>query len=377
MAATVQGVILGTAAYMSPEQARGKAVTKATDIWAFGAVLYEMLTGKQAFHGEDVTDILAAVVRAEPDWSRLPADTPPAIRTLLKRCLRKDRRQRLQDAAGLRIEIEDVFSGGAAAEASAAATPIGRLAFPVRRALLLAAGCATAVGIIAAIAVWNLKPAPARPAQPVSRVVVPLPPNEQLTGTVGSMLALSVDGTQLAYVAGSSQRIYLRAFDTLEAKPLTGTEGAHSPFFSPDGQWIGFFAAGKLKKVAVSGGAVLTLCDAGTPRGGAWGANDTIVFAPTNTGGLSQVSAAGGAPQPLTKLKEGEISHRWPQFLPDGKTILYAIGGRRQLRRRANRRISAGHRRAEGPDSRRHLSAVRPDGALGLLPGRDHHGGAL
>ncbi len=186
---------------------------------------------------------------------------------------------------------------------------------------------AVVAAAVAGLAVWNLKPAPAPLARPVSRTVIPLPPNEQLTASADSMLALSLDGTQLAYVAGSTQRIYLRALDTLESKPLTGTEGAQSPFFSPDGQWIGFFAGGKLKKVAVSGGAVLTLCDAGSPRGGAWGANDTIVFAPSTNGSLSQVSAAGGAPQPLTKLKEGEISHRWPQFLPDGKAILYTIGG--------------------------------------------------
>ena len=263
------------------------------------------------------------MVKTEPDWSRLPESTPPAIRVLLRRCLRKDRRQRLQDATDARIEIEEAHSGAASAE------PVVSQGVPAlgRRALLLAASCSLAVGIIAAIAVWNLKPVPSRPAQLVSRVVVPLPPNEQLTGKAGSMLSLSGDGTQLAYVAGSSQQIYLRAFDSLEAKPLAGTEGATSPFFSPEGQWIGFFAGGKLKKVAVSGGAVLTLCDsAGSGRGGAWGANDTIVFAPTNIGSLSQVSAAGGAPQPLTKLKEGEVSHRWPQFLPDGKTILYTIG---------------------------------------------------
>ena len=322
MAATVHGIILGTAAYMSPEQARGKAVTKAADIWAFGAVLYEMLSGKQAFHGEDVTDILAAVVRAEPEWSRLPESTPSPIRTLLRRCLRKDRQRRLQDATGIRIEIEDALSGAAPAEASAPQSVPARALN--RSALLLSLGALCVGALIAGLAVWHFRPAP--PPQPVSRVVVPLPPNEQLTGTAGSMLALSLDGTQLAYVAGSSQSIYLRAFDTLEAKPLTGTEGALSPFFSPDGQWIGFFAGGKLRKVAVSGGAVLTLCDAPVSRGGAWGANDTIVFAPSNAGGLSQVSAAGGAPQPLTKLKEGEGSHRWPQFLPDGKAILYSIG---------------------------------------------------
>ena len=212
---------------------------------------------RPAFDGEDVTEILAAVVKTEPDWSRLPESTPPAIRVLLRRCLRKDRRQRLQDATDARIEIEEAHSGAASAE------PVVSQGVPAlgRRALLLAASCSLAVGIIAAIAVWNLKPVPSRPAQLVSRVVVPLPPNEQLTGKAGSMLSLSGDGTQLAYVAGSSQQIYLRAFDSLEAKPLAGTEGATSPFFSPEGQWIGFFAGGKLKKVAVSGGAVLTLCD--------------------------------------------------------------------------------------------------------------------
>ena len=245
---------------------------------------------------------------------------PAAIRTLLRRCLAKDVRQRLQHIGEARFALEHV--GDAPAEPIVAQ---GGLAFG-RRTLLLALGCLLVGIIVAGLAGWNLKPTPARPAQPVSRMVVALPPNEQLTRNLGTVLALSVDGTQLAYVAGSSQRIYLRAFDTLEAKPLPGTEGAPSPFFSPDGQWIGFFAAGKLKKVSVSGGAVLTLCDAPNSRGGAWGANDIIVFAPSDSGSLSQVSAAGGAPQPLTKLKESEFSHRWPQFLPDGKTILYAIG---------------------------------------------------
>ena len=320
MAATRQGVILGTAAYMAPEQAKGKTVDRRADVWAFGAVLYEMLTGQQAFPGEDVTEILAAVVRAEPDWNWLPANTSAAIRTLLRRCLAKDVRQRLQHIGEARFALEHV--GDAPAEAVLAQ---GGGAFG-RRALLLALGCLLVGIIVAGLAVWNLKPAPARPAQPVSRVVIPLSLNEQLANNTGTLLALSVDGTQLAYVAGSSQRIYLRAFDALEAKPLPGTEGAQSPFFSPDGQWIGFFAAGKLKKVSVNGGTVLTLCDAPNSRGGAWGANDIIVFAPLNVGSLSQVSAAGGAPQPLTKLKESEFSHRWPQFLPDGKTVLYAIG---------------------------------------------------
>jgi serine/threonine protein kinase len=282
-AATMQGVILGTAGYMSPEQAKGKTVDKRTDIWAFGCVLYELLTGKVAFHGEDVSDILAAVVRAEPDWSALPANLPPSIRVLLQRCQRKDQRQRTADAATIRIEIEDALAASATAEPTDGAIGTGALG---RRALELAAVFICAGCVVTGLAVWNMKPAPARLAQPVSRVVVPLPPNESLTaGADLTTLALSLDGTQLAFVAGSTQRIYLRAFDTLEAKPLAGTDGASSPFFSPDAKWIGFFAGGKLKKVAGSGGAVLTLCDAETPRGGAWGAKDTIVFAPGTSGG--------------------------------------------------------------------------------------------
>jgi len=321
MAATRQGVILGTAAYMSPEQAKGKPVDRRTDIWAFGCVFYEMLTGKQAFQGEDITEVLASVVKSEPAFDALPARTPALIRNLLRRCLEKNPRRRLGHISEARVLIEDVLSGAVTAEPVAEAA-IASAPLAWKRALPWATG--VVVSVMTGFAVWMLRPAP--PPLPVSRVVIPLPARDPLAGTAGSMLALSPDGTQLAYVAGAQQRIYLRALDAMEAKPLTGTEGATSPFFSPDGQWIGFFANGKLKKVAVSGGAVLTLCDAGNPRGGTWGANDTIVFAAGNTTGLSQVPAAGGESGALTKLKEGVLSHRWPQFLPDGKTILYTIG---------------------------------------------------
>jgi serine/threonine-protein kinase len=320
MAATRQGVILGTAAYMSPEQAKGKRADRRADIWAFGVVLYEMLTGKPLYKGETVSETMAAVMMKEPSLEAVPAKTPPAIRKLLRRCLDKDARQRLRDMGEARIVIQDVLSGAASIE-PVAAQDVRALG---RRALLLGASCVVAASVVTGLAVWRLRPVPL--PQPVSRLEISLPPNERLTGTNGTMLALSPDGAQLAYVAGAQQRIYLRALDSLETRPLAGTEGALSPFFSPDGQWIGFFAAGKLKRVSVSGGAVLTLCDAPNARGGAWGANDMVVFAPITNAGLSQVSAAGGQPQVLTELKEGELSHRWPQFLPDGKSILYAIG---------------------------------------------------
>jgi Tol biopolymer transport system component/predicted Ser/Thr protein kinase len=321
---TAQGTIVGTLQYMAPEQLEGKEVDARTDIFAFGTVVYEMATGKKAFEGKSQASLIAKILETDPPpISSLQPMTPPALDRVVKKCLAKEPEKRWQSASDLTDALTWIAEGGSQG-ASLPAASAKDTALLGRRTLVLAAGCSLAVGIVAAIAGWNLKPVPARPAQPVSRVIVPLPPNEQLTGNTGTMLALAPDGTQLAYVAGG--KIYLRALDTLEAKPLTGTEGAFSPFFSPDGQWIGFFANGKLKKVAVNGGAVLTLCDAVNPHGGAWGANDTIVFAPRANGTLFQVSAAGGAPQPLTKLKESESSHGWPQFLPDGKAILYTIG---------------------------------------------------
>ena len=238
-AATMQGVILGTAAYMSPEQARGKSVDKRTDIWAFGCVLYELLTGKAAFQGEDVTDILAAVVRAEPDWAALPAKIPSTIRTLLSRCLRKDRRQRISDAADVRIEIEDAIAGPKDSGATQAAPAKGRLS----QAVLLGLAVVVAT-VLAGLAAWTLKPSP---PQHVTRTVINLPPGQQLAGFEnGTAVALSPDGMQLAYIAvqGGVRQLYLRAMDSLEARPIAGTEGATEPFFSPDGQWIGFLTIG-------------------------------------------------------------------------------------------------------------------------------------
>jgi serine/threonine protein kinase/Tol biopolymer transport system component len=318
-AATMQGVILGTAAYMSPEQARGKACDKRTDIWSFGCVLYELLTGKQTFHGEDITDILAAVVRAEPDWQALPAATPIQVRDLLRRCLQKDKAKRLRDAGDARIEIE---------EALAAPTVSLSADVPVKRGWLQAVVLGLAVLIAAAlatIATWNLKTSPA--PQPTTRTVINLPPGQQLAGLdSGPSVALSPDGTHLAYVArqGGAQRLYLRALDSIDSRPIPGTDGAVNPFFSPDGQWVGFSAGGNLKKVPVSGGAALTLAIVALPRGASWGSQGIIAFAPTTDGALQQVPEAGGTPQLLTRLEKRDNSHRWPEFLPGGKAILFA-----------------------------------------------------
>ena len=290
-AATMHGVILGTAAYMSPEQARGKAVNKATDIWAFGCVLYELLTGKQAFQGEDITEILAAVVKSEPDWTALPANISPSIRVLLQRCLRKDRRQRISDATDVRIEIEDAIAAPKDKGAMQAA--------PATRGWReRAAWAAAALFILTTIsfAIGFVLRAP-KPPQPM-RLTAEIGADANLFTTSGPAAILSPDGTRLALLAaGSNQklRLYVRSLDQLQATALSGTENARDPFFSPDGQWIGFFADGKVKKISVQGGAAVTLCDAVNDRGGSWGEDGTIVF--TAAPPLSKVSSAGGTPQ--------------------------------------------------------------------------------
>jgi Tol biopolymer transport system component len=324
-AATMQGVILGTAAYMSPEQARGKAVDKRTDIWAFGCVLYELLTGRQAFQGETTTEILAAVLRGEPDWQALPEITPLSIRALLRRCLQKEMNKRARDAGDARMEIEEAQAAPAMAEPTAAVRGIRALGW---RALLLSVGVLLLVAVVTGLAVWNLKPSP---PQPVSRVTITLPPGQQLAGLGGGpAVAFSPDGTHLVYAAiqggTQTQQLYLRALDSLETRPISGTEGAVNPFFSPDSQWLGFFAGGKLKKVSASGGAVLTLGDAANPRGASWGSQGIIAFSPLGVGALQQVSNAGGTPKPLTRLEKGELSNQWPEFLPGGNAVLFAAG---------------------------------------------------
>jgi len=322
--ATQQGVLLGTAAYMSPEQAKGKSVDRRADIWAFGCVLYEMLTGKQVFTGETVTDTLAAVIKEEPDWSRLPKGTPMRVRVLLQRCLQKDPKQRLRDIGDARISLDEVLSGAPDPSLGGPAPQIS--AAPWRRALPWALGFLAAA--ITGVAVWTLKPSPSKP---VTRTAINLPPGQRLAGFGDLALAISPDGSQLAYVAttegagGETRRIYLRRMDSLEANPIPGTEGAVDPFFSPDGQWLGFFAGGKMQKISVNGGAAQTLADDSTPEGASWGSQGTIVFS-HGAQFLQQVSDTGGIPQQLTHIEKGEIGHIWPEFFPGGKAVAFEGG---------------------------------------------------
>jgi len=317
--ATGPGAISGTAPYMSPEQARGQPVDKRTDIWAFGCVLYEMLSGRAAFARETVTDTLAAVVSDAPDWTALPEGIPRPMFRLIRRCLARDPRQRLRDIGDAWLELEEPL-----AEPVGAAPPVGR------RSRVIAAVGVLAVGVLlGALATWVRMPSATVPSTAV-RFVLTLPSGTQLGGLDFPSVALAPDGSRLTYVAarGGQTQLFVREMDALEPTLLAGTTNAVAPFFSPDGRWIAFFADGQLKKVAASGGAVITLCDAPVGLGGSWGPDDTIIFAPTTGSAIWRVSAGGGQPQRLTTLdvSRGEFSHRWPQWLPDGDTVLYTVG---------------------------------------------------
>jgi serine/threonine protein kinase/Tol biopolymer transport system component len=328
-AITQEGTILGTLQYMAPEQLEAKEVDARTDIFAFGSVVYEMATGRRAFVGRSQASIIGAIMSSEPlPMSSLQPMTPPALDRLVKKCLSKEPEKRWQAASDVCDELKWIGDGGSQVALASTSGAKGIWALG-RRPLILSLGTLLLGSVVTGLAIWNLKPSPPPPQRPISRSVITLPPGQQLAGLEdGPALVLSPDGTHLVYVArqGGPQQLYLRSMDSLEAKPIPGTEGAVNPFFSPDGQWLGFFAGGKLKKVSVSGGAALTLGDADNPRGGSWGVQGIIAFVPTINGVLQQVPDAGGTPQPLTRLEKGETSHRWPEFLPGGKAVLFSAG---------------------------------------------------
>jgi Tol biopolymer transport system component len=327
---TREGAILGTPAYMSPEQARGAVVDKRTDIWAFGCVLYEMLTGHRAYGGKDIADTLAFIITKEPDWNALPADTPAGVRRLLRRCLHKDRKRRLADIADARLEIDDAVAS--TSEMVPAVSP-----FATWRLIVVGTVAGLIIGATTTALVWNRRPAQSPTPGAVARMVIALPPGDRLGVALDrSRLAISHDGRRLAYVASraGTEQLFLRAMNSLEAVPLAGTENAYSPFFSPDGQWIAFFAEDKLKKISVAGGVPQILCDARVAASGDWGPNNTILFSQSIPTGIWGVSAGGGTPQHITTTEPDVYdTHGAPQFLPGGKTLLFArnISGHREI----------------------------------------------
>jgi serine/threonine-protein kinase len=333
-AMTQMGMIMGTAAYMAPEQAKGRPVDKRADIWAFGCVLYEMLTGRRVFDGEDVSDTLAFVITCEPDWSALPPNTPATIRRLLERCLQKDRKKRLHDIGDARLELDEPVAPPSPA-AVAFAPPA-----PVRGRPIAWIAALVGASAVTAAAVWMLtRPAPAATLN-VQRLTITQPEAAPyLSPRGGGGIAISPDGTRIVYPAieNGKRLLYMRNLDQLESRPIPGTENAGNPFFSYDGEWVAFFAydpanlgSNKLKKVAVRGGPPLTICDAPIPPGGTWGADDMIVFGTGHDGNsvipLFQVPAAGGTPKPILTPdpKKNERRFGWPDILPGGKAVLFS-----------------------------------------------------
>ena len=343
-AITGQGTILGTLQYMAPEQVEAKEVDARTDIFAFGAVVYEMATGKRAFEGNTQASLIAKILEVDPPpISTLQPMTPPAFDRVVKTCMAKEPDERWQTASDLCRELKWIAEGGSQIISMTTAAGKGVRSLG-RRSLIFGLGTLLLGAAISGIAIWNLKPTPSKP---VTRTVINLPPGDRLVGPDQTSIALSPDGKQLAYAAlrGGISQLYLRAMDSLESKPIPGTEGASEPFFSPDGQWLGFFTAQKLKKVSVSGGAAVTLGGAVFAMGGSWSSRGTIVFAPTATSPLLQASDAGGAPQPLTHLEKGDAGHGWPEFLPGGKAVLFGAGTTAASSQVAIQSIATGERR--------------------------------
>jgi Tol biopolymer transport system component/predicted Ser/Thr protein kinase len=324
---TAQGTILGTFQYMAPEQLEGQEADARTDIFAFGAVVYEMLTGKKAFEGKSQASLIGAILKDQPPpLSTVQPAAPAALDRVVRTCLAKNPEDRWQSAADLTRELRWIGEAGSQVGVSA---PI--VAGRGKRAQIITAASVMIAAIVGSLATWRLIRLDAAPPSSVVRATITLPANAAFVPSgrfTPANIAVSPDGTRVAYAgtAGDNSKLYLRLLDRLEIAPVAGTEHALNPFFSPDGEWIGFFADGKLKKVRVGGGSPVALCDTTTLFGAAWGDDGTIVFAGSLSGGLSRVAANGGQPQALTKVDKGELAHRWPAFVPGSREILFAVG---------------------------------------------------
>ncbi len=319
-AATKMGMIMGTAAYMSPEQAKGRPVDKRTDIWAYGVVLFEMLTGRQAFGGTDISETLAAVLRQDMDWADLPSTTPPVIRKLLRRCLTRDRKNRLADMSDARLDIAD--ADGQADPAESAGTTVVAQPALWQRPVPLVVGVAALVAATA-LAVWSLVGSSPAELPSITRFTVALPDGQSVASNSSRNVAISPSGSHIVYAANG--RLYLRSMDADDPVVMPVIEGTRPtlPFFSPDGQWIGFYATRnrQLRKVAITGGAAVTLLDIQLPSGATWGIDDTITFGGAD--GIGQVPGTGGASTLVIALEGDDERVHGPQVLPGGTHVLY------------------------------------------------------
>jgi serine/threonine protein kinase len=317
---TAQGTILGTMQYMAPEQVEGREADARSDIWALGTVIYEMVTGTRPFQGDTAASVVGAILKDEPSaMSRVQPLAPPLLDHIVRRCLTKDRENRWQSARDISHALAMVGD-----------TPAGRGHARTRRRTL---AVASLIGSFAALAIgvplWSTLSRPEAERRPLSFHLTPPTDTEFQFSTTAGGSAISPDGQSVAFVAvtNGTPRLWIRAFDSLTARELPDTDGARFPFWSPDSRSIGFFTGIDLRRIDVSGAETVILARALDPRGAAWNADGTIVFSPNSIGPLYQIGASGGPPAPLTTLSAGESSHRWPKFLPDGRTFLYCVQG--------------------------------------------------
>jgi Tol biopolymer transport system component len=351
---TKDGVLFGTAAYMSPEQVRGQAVDNRADIWAFGCVLYEILSGRRAFQGDEVSDILAGILRDDPAWDALPASTPQSVRQLVRRCLEKDRRERLQAIGDARLEISEALTRRT--DDKPTATP--RSHTSRAKSIVPLAAVAGATALVVGIGTWMMKPSSSAAERLIARFLIAVDPFDQcsaaiaeetgpsICGSFRTAIAVSPDGRTLVFigrqgVGQQGRQLFLRPLDRLEAAPIPGTEGAQNPFFSPDGAWIGYWADREIRRVPTAGGPPSTVArlpsdndgplrtpsflraDTDTTVGASWGDGDVIVFATPEA--VWRVASSGGTPEVVTKPGEGEYAYKLPQMLPGGRAVLFTL----------------------------------------------------
>ena len=354
VAATHPGVLIGTTAYMSPEQARGLAIDKRTDIWAFGCVLYEMIAGRHAFPGRTTSDLIARVLEHPPDWTVLPSELPERVRWLLHRCLEKDPDQRLHDIADARIEIDQVLKD-ATGRGGSTTSPVSQRGSRRRELLAWSVAALCLIGLVGFLLTQRFASdrGPVDSATYTTSIVMPDGVRFS-AGAPSSRFALSPDGRQLAIVASETSgrsRLYVRRLSSRALQTLEGTDGAVHPFWSPDSRSIAFTADNKLKKIDIVGGEVVTICDANFQATGDWSRDDVILFTPTGNSPIHRVSASSGTPTPVTTLvaESGDVQHSYPFFLPDNRRFLYFVVGNK-AGRTVPRGVYVGSLDSKGPD---------------------------